>query len=163
MYCGQSGYFLNKPCMFNTALIFKYWPFIFECYLSVLAKKVECPKFSLLLIPWIMVSGFVYLKTRALRICMHSLQFKVTQRNCHELHGKFCHTNIHYFGCLHPYLVQTVHHPRKITFSVLYLSNIEPVTWYLTCCSGYHSLTWQCLFFMTQIYAAKLLQINTLC
>jgi hypothetical protein len=37
--------------MFNTALIFKYWPFIFEYSLSVLAKKVECPKFSLLLIP----------------------------------------------------------------------------------------------------------------
>jgi len=91
---------------------------------------VECPKFSLLLIPWIMVSGFVYLKTRALRICMQSLQFKVTQRNCHELHGEFCHTNIRYFGCLHPYLLQTVHHRRKITFSVLFLSNIEPVMWY---------------------------------
>ena len=37
--------------IFNTALIFKYWPFIFEYCLSVLAKKVECSKFSLPLIP----------------------------------------------------------------------------------------------------------------
>jgi len=83
-----------------------------------------------------MASRFFYLKTRALRICMHSLQFKVTQRNCHELHGEFCHTNIRYFGCLHPYLVQTVHHPRKITFSVLFLSNIEPVMWYFPAVLG---------------------------
>jgi hypothetical protein len=37
--------------MFNTVFIFKYWPFLFQYCLLVLAKNVECPKFSLLLIP----------------------------------------------------------------------------------------------------------------
>jgi hypothetical protein len=54
----------------------------------VLAKNVECPKFSLLLIPWIMASGFI-IKTRVLRLCMHSLQFKVTQGNVTNYVGSF--------------------------------------------------------------------------
>jgi hypothetical protein len=32
-----------------------------------------------------------------------------------------------------------------------------------SCCSGYHSLTWQCLFFMRHMYVAKLSQNNILC
>jgi hypothetical protein len=50
--------------MFNTALLFKYLPFIFEYCLSVLAKIVEYATFSLLSIPWITASGFVYLKNK---------------------------------------------------------------------------------------------------
>jgi hypothetical protein len=102
--------------MFNTVFIFKYWPFIVQYCLLVLAKNVECLKCSLLLIPRIMASGYI-IKTKTLH-ALTAIQGNI--RKCHELCGEFCHTSICCFGCLHPYLMQTVHNPQKTQLFLFY-------------------------------------------
>jgi hypothetical protein len=117
--------------MCNTALIFKYWPFLFEYCRSVLAENVECPTLSLLLIPWIIVSGFVYLKNKGPKT-LRALAaiYGDTKEMSWTTWGFSSHQHLLFW--LSTFLLNANHASsnKNTTFSILFLSSIEPVIWY---------------------------------